>query len=95
MYVYLYTENIMSNKKIVYITGCLGFIGSYVTKACLEQGWYVIGVDKGTYAARYENLKQFEEYGSNVFKFINSDINDLISLFDCDYIINTASRNSC
>lgn len=46
------------NKKIVYITGCLGFIGAYVTRACLNQGWYVIGVDKETYAARLENLKQ-------------------------------------
>ena len=36
--------------KIVYITGCLGFIGSYVTRACLEQGWYVRGIDKITYA---------------------------------------------
>jgi dTDP-glucose 4,6-dehydratase len=79
-------------KKIVYVTGCLGFIGSYVTRACLEQGWYVIGVDKGTYAARYENLKEFEKYGPNCFKFINSDINDLTSLFDCDYIINTAAE---
>jgi dTDP-glucose 4,6-dehydratase len=79
-------------KKIVYVTGCLGFIGSYVTKACLEQGWNVIGVDKGTYAARYENLKEFEQYGPNAFKFINSDINDLTSLFECDYVINTAAE---
>lgn len=78
--------------KIVYITGCLGFIGSYVTRSCLEKGWHVIGVDKGTYAARYENLKEFEKYGPNKFKFINSDINDLDSLYDCDYIINTAAE---
>jgi nucleoside-diphosphate-sugar epimerase len=25
-------------KKVVYITGCLGFIGSYVTRTCLEKG---------------------------------------------------------
>ena len=36
--------------KIVYITGCLGFIGSYITRTCLELGWYVKGVDKITYA---------------------------------------------
>ena len=34
------------NTKIVYITGCLGFIGSYVTEACLKKGWYVRGIDK-------------------------------------------------
>ena len=37
-------------KKIVYVTGCLGFIGSYVTRSCLKKGWYVRGVDKITYA---------------------------------------------
>jgi nucleoside-diphosphate-sugar epimerase len=38
----------MKDKKIVYVTGCLGFIGYHVTKACLDQGWYVRGVDVGT-----------------------------------------------
>ena len=51
----------MSNKKIVYITGCLGFIGSYVTKACLDQGWYVKGIDKITYAARVDLLEEFNK----------------------------------
>ena len=23
--------------KVVYVTGCLGFIGSYVTRACLKK----------------------------------------------------------
>lgn len=46
-------------KKIVYITGCLGFIGSYVTKTCLERGWYVKGVDKITYAANKNLLEEF------------------------------------
>ena len=31
--------------KVVYVTGCLGFIGSHVTKACLEMGWQVRGID--------------------------------------------------
>jgi AraC-like DNA-binding protein len=34
--------------KVVYVTGCLGFIGSYVTRACLSLGWLVKGVDKIT-----------------------------------------------
>lgn len=77
--------------KIVYITGCLGFIGSYITKTCLEKGWYVIGVDKVTYAANYNNLTEFEKYGDH-FKFILADINNLTSLYDCDYVINTAAE---
>ena len=48
--------------KIVYITGCLGFIGSYVTRECLNKGWYVRGIDKITYAAQPELLEEFNKY---------------------------------
>jgi len=76
--------------KIVYITGCLGFIGSYVTKLCLSKGWYVKGVDKITYCANKNLLKEFEQYKN--FSFVHCDINDLKFLYDCDYIINTAAE---
>ena len=76
--------------KTVYITGCLGFIGSYVTRACLEKGWYVKGVDKMTYAANKTLLNEFNEYPN--FSFVNCDINDLTFLYECDYIINTAAE---
>jgi dTDP-glucose 4,6-dehydratase len=77
-------------KKIVYVTGCLGFIGVHVTRQCLDLGWYVIGVDKLTYASNESFLPEFEKYTN--FKFINSDINDLEMLYDCDYFINTAAE---
>jgi len=77
-------------KKIVYVTGCLGFIGVHVTRMCLDRGWYVLGVDKGTYASNWTFLKEFETY--NNFTFLNKDINDLDKLVDCDYIINTAAE---
>jgi dTDP-glucose 4,6-dehydratase len=76
--------------KVVYVTGCLGFIGSYVTRACLDRGWYVKGVDKMTYAANGRLLADFNEYDN--FSFVNCDINDLKFLYDCDYIINTAAE---
>jgi len=76
--------------KVVYVTGCLGFIGSYVTRACLDKGWYVKGVDKGTYAANKTLLKEFNKYSN--FSFVDCDINDLKFLYDCDYVINTAAE---
>jgi dTDP-glucose 4,6-dehydratase len=76
--------------KIVYVTGCLGFIGSYVTRLCLRKGWYVKGVDKMTYAANAELLAEFKQYKN--FSFTQCDINDLKFLYDCDYIINTAAE---
>lgn len=76
--------------KIVYITGCLGFIGSYITRLCLQKGWYVKGIDKITYAANTDLLYEFNSYDN--FSFTHCDINDLKFLYDCDYIINTAAE---
>ena len=76
--------------KIVYITGCLGFIGSYVTRTCLNKGWYVKGVDKITYASDKNLLEEFNSYRN--FSFVQCDINDLEFLYECDYIINTAAE---
>lgn len=76
--------------KIVYVTGCLGFIGYYVTRRCLDAGFYVIGVDNMTYAGNKNLLPLLEK--SSRFKFIKSDINDLTMLYDCDYVINTAAE---
>jgi dTDP-glucose 4,6-dehydratase len=76
--------------RIVYVTGCLGFIGVHITRHCLSLGWYVIGVDKMTYASNETFLTEFKNYPN--FKFIKSDINDLDMLYDCDYIVNTAAE---
>ena len=77
-------------KKVVYITGCLGFIGSYVTRECLKRGWYVRGIDKLTYASRSELLEEFSQYENFIFEQV--DINDIEFLYECDYIINIAAE---
>jgi len=77
-------------KKIVYITGCLGFIGSHVTRACLKKNWYVRGVDKCTYAANENLLDEFKDYENFVFE--KKDINDISFLHDCDFVINLAAE---
>jgi len=76
--------------KVVYITGCLGFIGSYITRECLKKGWYVRGIDKGTYAANMDLLDEFNNYPNFVFE--QKDIYDINFLYDCDYVINTAAE---
>jgi len=77
--------------KIVYITGCLGFIGSYVTRKCLEKGWKVYGIDKCTYVANTSLIEEFQK--NKNFKFEKTDIKDLKHLYDCDYVINTAAES--
>lgn len=76
--------------KIVYVTGCLGFIGSYVTELCLQNSWYVYGIDKCTYASNLNKLEYFLSFPN--FKFENKDITEIDRLVDCDYIINTAAE---
>jgi dTDP-glucose 4,6-dehydratase len=76
--------------KVVYVTGCLGFIGSYITRKCLDKGWYVKGVDKMTYAANKYLLTEFKKYPN--FSFVHCDINELKFLYDCDFVINTAAE---
>jgi len=77
--------------KVVYVTGCLGFIGYHVTKKCLEKGYYVFGIDKCTYASNINLLNDLKQYG-NQFRFEVLDINDITRLYDCDYVINTAAE---
>jgi len=77
--------------KLVVITGCLGLIGSHVTRQCLEKGWKVYGIDKCTYAANEEFLVEFVL--SPNFTFIKEDIATLKYLPDCDYVINVAAES--
>ena len=76
--------------KIVYVTGCLGFIGSYVTRECLKKGWHVRGIDNITYASNVNVLDEFKNYENFIFE--QKDINDIKFLYECDYIINTAAE---
>jgi dTDP-glucose 4,6-dehydratase len=76
--------------KVVYVTGCIGFIGYHVTKKCLDAGYHVLGIDSKTYASNLNLLPDLLKYPK--FKFLELDINDLDRLHDCDYFINTAAE---
>tara|TARA_Y100000004_G_scaffold175034_1_gene214278 strand:- start:45 stop:995 length:951 start_codon:yes stop_codon:yes gene_type:complete len=77
--------------KLVTITGCLGFIGSYVTRECLRLGWKVYGIDKCTYAANEQLLDEFRS--DNNFFFLQADISTIDSLPVCDVVINLAAES--
>ncbi len=77
--------------KLVVITGCLGLIGSHVTRQCLEKGWQVYGIDYCTYAANLQFLDEFGRYKN--FSFVKENIATLKYLPDCDYVINIAAES--
>jgi dTDP-glucose 4,6-dehydratase len=76
--------------KVVAVTGCLGFMASHFTRACLAKGWNVWGIDKKTYAARVEHLDEFHKFKS--FKFLEADIATMDHLFEVDYVFNFAAE---
>ena len=60
-------------QKII-VTGGLGFIGSNLIKILLQKNYYVINLDKISYASSFYNVKDFKN--SKNYKFIKCDINN-------------------
>lgn len=77
--------------KIVYVTGCLGFMGSTFARNALQRGWTVYGVDKITYAANEDLLGEFGKYTN--FSFERVGIEEMDFIKDCDYIVNFAAES--
>jgi dTDP-glucose 4,6-dehydratase len=78
--------------KVIVITGCAGFIGSYVTEKCLRAGYKVCGIDKYTYASNPYMIEQFKKEYPEDFQFVQKDISELKYIPDCDYVINIAAE---
>ncbi len=75
---------------VVCITGCLGFMGSHFTRACLKKGWKVWGIDKMTYAARADHLNEFNTF--KAFRFLQADIATMDHLYEVDFVFNFAAE---
>ncbi len=68
-------------KKIL-VTGGLGFIGSNLIKILLKKKYYVVNIDKISYASNFYNTREFQK--NKKYKFIKCDINNqkkLLSTF--------------
>ena len=60
--------------KKVLVTGGLGFIGSNLIKLLLSKKYFVINIDKISYASNFYNVKEFSN--SKKYKFIKADLNN-------------------
>jgi len=60
-------------KKFI-VTGGLGFIGSNLIKYLLNLGYYVVNLDKISYASNFYNTKEFKN--NKFYKFIKVDISN-------------------
>src|SRR3989344_4097157 len=76
------------NRRIM-VTGGLGFIGSHFVQLALDKGYYVINIDKKTYAARTDlNFEHNDNY-----EWLEDDICTLQHLpSNIDFIVNFAAE---
>lgn len=84
------SEKTLKNKGKILVTGGLGFIGSNFITLALSKGYYVINIDKKTYAARTDL-----DFDSNPnYEFIHEDISKIKHLpKDIKYIVNFAAES--
>jgi len=74
---------------IYLVTGGRGFIGSHFVEMLLEQGHYVVDIDKITYAANRELPWDYD----SKYKHIKEDICNIDHLPNCDIIVNFAAES--
>ena len=58
--------------KKIFVTGGLGFIGSNLIKLLVKKKYFVINLDKVSYASNFYNLKNINK---KYYKFYKGDIN--------------------
>ena len=80
--------------KNILITGGCGFIGSHFVLNQIQNGNLIVNLDKLTYAANPNNLKQIAAHKN--YHFIKGDINDqkliskILNKFSIDWLVNFA-----
>jgi dTDP-glucose 4,6-dehydratase len=79
------------SKKLILVTGGLGFIGKHFVQRCLEIGHYVTNVDVVNYAADRVKMKSFAEHSN--YRFIQQDISVMPYLPESDFVVNFAAES--
>lgn len=81
----------LPNRRIVMVTGGLGFIGKTFIRRLLDDGHFVINVDVVNYAADRKVMAEFAL--SDAYRFVQEDVATLPYLPECDFIVNFAAES--
>ncbi len=85
--------------KKVLVTGGAGFIGSNFIRHVLlnRNDYFIVNLDKLTYAGNLENLKEIENFANYVFvkgDIVNRElVNYLFEKYEIEYVINFAAES--
>ncbi len=82
---------------MILVTGGYGFIGSSFILSQIRQGNLVINLDKLTYAANLENLKEIENHKNYIFKKGNicdaNLVKDILEEYKIEWLVNFAAES--
>jgi dTDP-glucose 4,6-dehydratase len=87
----------VTSRRRFLVTGGAGFIGSAVCRHLVQRGYFVVNVDKLTYAANLASLREIE--GRSNYAFIRADICDerrmfdVFTTYDVDTVIHLAAES--
>lgn len=70
----------------ILVTGCAGFIGSFLTEGLIAEGHYVIGLDN-FFRGKKENLQSIQN--NKKFEFIDMDLSESDSILKINKIIHS------
>ena len=65
-------------KKKIIVTGGLGFIGSNLIELLIDKGFFVLNIDKVSYASNFYNTNEYKN--NKNYKFLKLNINNKNSL---------------
>jgi dTDP-glucose 4,6-dehydratase len=78
-------------RRVLIVTGGLGFIGKHFVRRCLDMGDYITNIDVMNYAADRIANAEFQQYDN--YRFVQQDITDLKHIVEAEYIINFAAES--
>ncbi|MDH3386402.1 MAG: GDP-mannose 4,6-dehydratase [Gammaproteobacteria bacterium] len=78
-------------RRVLIVTGGLGFIGKHFVRRCLELGNYVTNIDNMNYAADLVVNEEFMQHDN--YRFVQEDITELKHIIEAEYIVNFAAES--
>jgi len=78
-------------RRVLVVTGGLGFIGKHFVRRCLELGNYVTNIDVVNYAADRVAMQELAQYST--YRFVQQDISEIDHMPEAEFLVNFAAES--